>query len=64
MAGHDSHGSAHGSDMGAAFTGLIGGAILIGAILYGIVLWTNSKFEGHKAEKATGAVVVEAPAVG
>jgi hypothetical protein len=46
--GHDhAHGHAHGSDKGAAFIGLIGGAVLIGAILYGIVLWTNSLFAGH-----------------
>jgi len=39
-----------GSDKGAAFTGLIGGAILIGVILYGIVLLTNQHFAGEKAE--------------
>lgn len=43
--------------MGAAFTGLIGGAILVGAILYAIVLWTNKKFEGHGAQKASAAQV-------
>jgi len=36
-----------------------------GAILYGIVLWTNSKFAGHGAEaKHTSALVIEAPTVG
>lgn len=60
MAGHEQHGS----DKGAAFTGLIGGVVVIGAILYGITMWTNAKFAGHKAEKATGAVVVSTPAVG
>ena len=60
MSGH----SNHGSDKGAAFTGLIGGAIVIGAILYGIVLWTNAKFAGHEGgEKKTGAIVVETAAV-
>ena len=53
MAGHDNHG---GSDMGAAFTGLIGGAILVGAILYAIVLWTNAQFAGHGEAKAHSSV--------
>ncbi|MBL0940926.1 MAG: hypothetical protein IBJ03_18685 [Gemmatimonadaceae bacterium] len=53
MAGHDNHG---GSDMGAAFTGLIGGAILVGAILYGIVIWTNGQFAGHGEAKAHSSV--------
>jgi hypothetical protein len=34
-------------DKAAAFTGLIGGAIVILVILYGMVQWTNSRFEGH-----------------
>ncbi|MCA0375148.1 MAG: hypothetical protein LCH84_05735 [Gemmatimonadetes bacterium] len=59
MAGHEQH-----SDKGAAFTGLIGGVIVIGAILYGITMWTNAKFAGHKAEAKTGAVTVVAPSVG
>jgi hypothetical protein len=45
--------------MGAAFFGLIGGAIFIGAILYGIVILTNQHFAGEKAEKGekkTGAI--------
>jgi hypothetical protein len=48
-------------DMGAAFTGLIGGAIFIAAIMYGIVVWTNKQFEGHAAEKKAAAVTVSAP---
>lgn len=54
------------SDMGAAFTGLILGSVFIGAILYGIVLWTNSHFEAEKAEHKAGAVVQGAalPVVG
>ena len=59
MSSH-SHG---GSDMGAAFAGLIGGAIFIGAVLYGIVIWTNSHFEAEKAEHKAGASM-SAPAVG
>lgn len=45
--------------MSAAFAGLIGGALFIGAILYGIVLWTNNHFENEAGEKKTGAI--EAP---
>jgi hypothetical protein len=60
MGGHEQHGS----DKGAAFMGLIGGAVFIGAILYGIVLWTNASFKAHEAEKTTGAVTVESLRVG
>jgi hypothetical protein len=45
MSGHQ----AEGSDTSAAFAGLIGGALFIGLILYGIVLLTNKQFEGHEA---------------
>ena len=38
------------SDMGAAFFGLIGGALFIGAILFGIVVLTNRHFANEKAE--------------
>lgn len=38
------------SDMGAAFAGLIGGAVFIGAILFGIVVLTNRHFANEKAE--------------
>ncbi len=44
------HHEAAGSDMGAAFMGLIGGAVFIGAILFGIVVLTNRHFESEKAE--------------
>ena len=37
----------HHSDKKAAFTGLIGGAILILVMCYAMVMWTNSLFEGH-----------------
>lgn len=63
MSGNSSH-SAHNTDIGAGFMGLIGGAIFIGAILYGIVLWTNAKFASHSAAKPTSALVVELPPVG
>lgn len=38
------------SDVGAAFAGLIGGALFIGAILFGIVVLTNRHFANEKAE--------------
>lgn len=46
------------ADARAAFMGLIFGALALLAILFGIVQWTNSKFEGHAAAPAT------APAAG
>ncbi len=52
MSENHSHG---GSDMGAAFMGLIGGALLIGGILYGIVVVTNRSFAAEKAEHKAGA---------
>ena len=61
---HDSHKG--GSDMGAAFAGLIGGALFIGAILYTIVLLTNRHFANEKAEggeKKAAALVVNQPAL-
>ena len=60
MSGHQ----AENSDTGAAFMGLVGGALFIGLILYGIVLLTNNKFAGEHAEgaekKAAAAFVVGA----
>ena len=44
---HDDH--AHGSDMKAAFTGLIVGAILLFGIIRTIVYVTNSRYAGEKA---------------
>jgi hypothetical protein len=55
-----------GSDTGAAFLGLIGGAIFVGAVLLTIVLLTNRHFENEKAEAgAKGAAktsMIVAPA--
>ena len=51
--GHDAHGATHGThhsvrgDRTPAFIGLIGGAIFIFAVLFGVVLWTNGRFAGH-----------------
>lgn len=60
MGGH----AQQGSDKGAAFVGLIAGALFIGAIMYGIVIWTNGQFAEHKAAKKTGSVAVESMRVG
>ncbi len=48
-----------GSDTGAAFVGLIGGALFIGAILYTIVVFTNKHYAGEKGEKASLNVPVQ-----
>ncbi len=40
----------HGSDKGAAFAGLAGGAIFIAIVVYALVVWTNSRFDAHEAE--------------
>ena len=42
-------------DKSAGFIGLIGGGLLVLALLYGIVQWTNAKFAGHGARPAAGA---------
>jgi hypothetical protein len=48
---HDAHGHghAHAPDKRAGFIGLIGGVIVLTLFMYAIVLWTNSRFAGHKA---------------
>ena len=46
MSSHPTH-----SDTGAGFTGLIVGALFVGAILYGTVVLTNNRFNAEKAEK-------------
>lgn len=70
MSGHQAHGGGqhdHGSDTGAAFMGLVGGALFIGLILYGIVLLTNRKFENDHGKapaaehKAAVTTVIGAP---
>lgn len=53
--------SSSGKDTGAAFMGLIGGAIFIFVILYAVVLLTNRKYAGHETAAATATVT--APAV-
>ena len=38
----------HPGDMRAAFIGLIAGAVVLFVLMFGIVKWTNSKFEGRQ----------------
>jgi hypothetical protein len=47
-------------DKGPAFLGLIVGVVALTAMMYGMVQWTNTRFEGHAAA-APGAA---APAAG
>ena len=43
-------------DKAPAFIGLIGGAIVLTAFMYGIVVWTNAKYAGHgEAKEGTPA---------
>ena len=51
-----------GSDMRAAFTGLIVGALALLAVVVTIVMLTNRKFEGHGEAPAHGAPGAAAPA--
>ena len=41
-------------DKGAAFLGLIGSAVVIGLVLFGMVKWTDARFDakGHGAPAA------------
>ncbi len=50
------HAPAHGSDMGAAFAGLIGGAIFIAIVVYALVVWTNKRFDAHEGDHAARPV--------
>jgi hypothetical protein len=54
-AAHHDHDAEVAGDKKAAFVGLIGGAALIGALVYGMVVWTNTQFAGHETggQKAT-----------
>jgi hypothetical protein len=45
----------HKADARAAFTGLILGAISLLILVYGIVKWTASRFEGHAPAPAASA---------
>ncbi|HEU5174071.1 MAG TPA: hypothetical protein VFT96_04895 [Gemmatimonadaceae bacterium] len=41
-------------DKPAGFLGMIVGAIAIGAILYGMTMWTAGSFEGHHKNPSAG----------
>ena len=43
----------HKGDKSAAITGMIVTALALAGIAYGLVLWTNSRFEGHHAAPTT-----------
>ena len=65
----DAHGATHtttvtthGSDMGAAYMGLIVGTIALLAVVITIVMLTNRKFEGHEGAPPAGAHGAAAPA--
>ncbi len=47
-----SHSAHHPEDKGAAITGLVVGAIALGAILFGIVTLTNQHYAGEKPAAA------------
>ena len=51
-----------GSDMRAAFTGLIVGAVALLAVVVAVVMLTNRMFEGHGEAPAPGAHGAVAPA--
>ena len=39
-------------DKGPAFMGLVIGIVVLTSLVYGMVQWTNSRFEGHAAGAA------------
>lgn len=41
-------------DKPAAFIGMILGAVAIGAFAFGMVKWTNTKYEGHHKNPSAG----------
>jgi hypothetical protein len=46
----------HESDKGAAFLGLIGGAIFIAIVVVALVKWTNARFDAHEGGHAGAAM--------
>jgi hypothetical protein len=58
-----SNAHSHGSDKGAAFAGLIGGAIFIAIVVMALVVWTNKRFDAHEGEAAHSARTGPAAAV-
>ena len=53
MATH--HDRPHARDKAPAFIGLVAGGVVIFLILFGVVKWTNTKFEGHGTPAAEAA---------
>ena len=52
-------------DKPAAFMGLVGGVVMIAALCFALVQWTNAQFASHHAEAApAGAPAATAPATG
>ena len=47
--------SLHPGDKSAAFTGLLGGLVLVVAMCVAIVMWTNAKFASHATERPAAA---------
>ena len=45
----------HKEDKAAGITGFIVGAVLLFALVIGVVAWTNSRFEGHGAAEGSAA---------
>jgi hypothetical protein len=54
------HTASHGSDKGAAFIGLIGGLLFIGAVVYAVSVWTSKRFEAHGEGEEHAAVTMVA----
>ncbi|HKS05515.1 MAG TPA: hypothetical protein VJR92_04305 [Gemmatimonadaceae bacterium] len=49
------------SDFGAAALGFFGGAVVLAAILYGVSVWTTSRFAAHEGTGATPAAEHKSP---
>ena len=54
--------SLHPGDKSAAFTGLLGGLVLVVVMCVAIVMWTNAKFAGHAAAGPNAPAGAAAPA--
>ena len=52
--------SLHPGDKSAAFTGLLGGLVLVVVMCVAIVMWTNAKFAGHAASPAAAGAAAPA----
>lgn len=57
---HDGHGHGHAhvdtsGDKAAAFVGFGLGMVALGAMMYGMVMWTNSPYAGHEGGEKPAA---------